>query len=344
MDRGARGGGSRPGAVAAIGPATGSGPATGIAPATGSGYRGTAGSGRGAIGLALLVTLLWSSSWVLIRWGLDDEGLPPLTFAALRYGLAALVLLGWALLRRGRRRERYHLGRGLIAQLVVLGIVMYAVTQGAQFVALAEQPAATTSLVLSMTPLLVAVGAAVTLAEMPSRLQVGGVVLVAVGALLYFAGDLGATSAGMLAALVALGANVVAALLGRNVNREARVPALVVTAASMTVGACVLVAIGIGLEGIPSVSIRGWLIIAWLAFVNTAFAFTLWNLSLQRLTAVESASINNTMLVQIALLAWVFLGEAPGLVGLLGIALVSSGVYLVQATGWSRSMRRRPTA
>ena len=45
---------------------------------------------------------------------------------------------------------------------------------------------------------------------------------------------------------------------------------------------------------------------------NTALAFTWWNLSLQRLSAVESAGINNTMLIQIGLLAWVFLDEAPG--------------------------------
>jgi drug/metabolite transporter (DMT)-like permease len=233
----------------------------------------------------------------------------------------------------------------MVVRLVLLGIVMYALTQAAQFVALAEQPAATTSLVLSMTPLLVAAGAAITLAEVPTRAQVAGVVLVASGAVLYFAGDLGATTAGMTAAIVALVANVAAALLGRSINREVRLPALVITAASMAVGAGVLVFIGIGMEGIPEVSARGWLIIAWLAVVNTALAFTLWNLSLQRLTAVESASINNTMLVQIALLAWVFLGEAPGAVGLLGIALVSGGVYLVQATSWSRAVRRgRPAA
>jgi hypothetical protein len=28
-----------------------------------------------AVGTALLVTFLWSSSWVLIRWGLDEEAL-----------------------------------------------------------------------------------------------------------------------------------------------------------------------------------------------------------------------------------------------------------------------------
>ncbi len=300
------------------------------------------GSHRVAVWLALLVTVLWSSSWVLIRWGLEDEGLPPLTFAALRYGLAASVLVVWVILREGRRRHDYQVGHGLVLRLVLLGLVWYALTQGAIFVALDRQPAATTSLVLAMTPLLVAGAAGLTLAELPTRPQIIGVVLVAVGALIFFGGGLGATLLGMAAAIVALAANVIAALLGRSVNREGSVPALVITAGSMAVGAGALLAIAIGMDGVPQVSLLGWLIIAWLAVVNTALAFTLWNLSLQRLTAVESASINNTMLVQIALLAWVFLGEAPGPFGLLGIALVSGGVYLVQVTDWSWTRRRLP--
>ena len=36
---------------------------------------------------ALLVTFLWSTSWVLIKFGLT--GIPPLTFAGLRYSLAS---------------------------------------------------------------------------------------------------------------------------------------------------------------------------------------------------------------------------------------------------------------
>jgi drug/metabolite transporter (DMT)-like permease len=289
--------------------------------------------------LALFVTVLWSSSWVLIRWGLDDEGLSPLMFAALRYGLAAVVLAGFVIVRERHGRNRYHVDRGFVTRLVLLGVVMYALTQGAMFIALDEQPAATTSLVLSMTPLLVAGLAAATLSEVPTRWQLAGVVLVIVGASLYFAGDLGATFAGMAAALVALVANVLAAVLGRSVNRAGVLPALTITTISMAIGAGALVFFAIGYEGIPAVTARGWLIITWLAVVNTAFAFTLWNLSLQRLSAVESASVNNTMLVQIALLAWVFLGEAPGAFGLLGIALVTMGVYVVQSTRWARIAR-----
>jgi drug/metabolite transporter (DMT)-like permease len=53
-----------------------------------------------------------------------------------------------------------------------------------------------------------------------------------------------------------------------------------------------------------------WATVLWLAVVNSAIAFTLWNRILRTLTAMDPSIINNTMLFQITLLAWVFLGEA----------------------------------
>ncbi len=286
----------------------------------------------GAVGVALLVTVLWSSSWILIRWGLDDEGLEPITFAALRYGLAAIVVAGWMLLRERPSTPLFTgMNRPIMIRILLLGIFMYALTQGAQFVAIDNQPAATTSLVLSMTPLLVAGLAVVPLGEVPTSRQVLGAILVVAGAWLYFSGDLGATTVGMIAAVVGLGANVGASLLGRHVNREGNLSPVVVTALSMSVGAALLVVVGVALEGFPTVSPRAWLIIGWLAVVNTAVAFTLWNLSLKRLSAVESAGINNTMMIQIAVLAWLFLDESLGVGEVLGIVLVSIGVFFTQA-------------
>ena len=284
----------------------------------------------GAIGIALLVTVLWSSSWVLIRWGLDGEGLEPITFAALRYGLAAVVVVGWMLLRESPSTVLRGIDGKTWVRIVVLGVLMYALTQGAQFVAIDSQPAATTSLVLSLTPLLVAGFAVVSLGEVPARRQVLGTILVIGGAWLYFSGDLGATTVGMIAAVVGLAANVGASLLGRHVNREGRLSPVVVTALSMSVGAALLVGVGFTVEGMPSVSLKAWLIIMWLAVVNTAVAFTLWNLSLRRLSAVESAGINNTMMIQIAVLAWVFLDESLGIGEIGGVVLVSIGVFLTQ--------------
>ena len=292
----------------------------------------------GAVGLALLVAFLWSSSWILIRWGLDRETLRPLGFAALRYGLASVALLTWVAIRPDFRRSLRLIDRGVAIQILTLGVIFYAVTQGAQFVAIDNQPAATTSLVLSFTPLVVSMLAGRSLDETVSARQVTGAILVLGGAALYFSGQLGATLVGMTAAVVGLAANVSSSLLGRRVNRAAALPAVVITALSMACGALLLVVVALATEHLPSISLRAWLIIGWLALVNTAVAFTLWNLSLRRLTAVESSGINNTMLVQIALLAWVFLGESPGWLGWSGVLLVSMGVFLTQtATGNPRS-------
>lgn len=297
---------------------------------------------QAAVAVALFVTFLWSSSWVLIRWGLDEEALEPITFASLRYGLAALVLVGWVLARPALRDNLTEISRPDFVEIVALGLTFYALTQGAQFVAIDNQPAATTSLVLSWTPLLVGLLAGWSISEVPSRRQRFGTALVAAGAWFYFAGDLGATVAGMVAALVGLGANVASALLGRHVNRQAHLAPVIVTALSMAVGAALLVAAGVAVEGLPAISARAWLIIAWLAVVNTALAFTLWNVSLRRLSALESAAINNTMLIEIALLAWVFLEEPLGYRESAGIVFVSAGVLLTQTAVVLRRGRGRP--
>jgi drug/metabolite transporter (DMT)-like permease len=49
---------------------------------------------------ALLVTFLWSTSWVLIKIGLQD--IPALTFAGLRYSLAFVCLLPFAFRKSSR--------------------------------------------------------------------------------------------------------------------------------------------------------------------------------------------------------------------------------------------------
>lgn len=286
-----------------------------------------------AIWAALFVTVLWSSSWVLIRIVLDDGIVSPITLAGLRYSLAAAVLCSWTLSRAQHRRTLADLDRRTVGQLAALGLVFFALTQGAQFVAIANQPAATTSLVLSLTTLSVAVISVRTLGERSTRRQLAGAALVAVGAGLYFSGDLGATTAGMAAALVALAANTTGSMLGRHTNRSRTLSPVIVTTVSMSIGALVLLAVGFTVEGTPHLDTTAVVITVWLAVINTALAFTLWNTALRRLTAVESSAVNSTMLIQIAMLAWVVLGEFPGLLGLLGIATVSTGVFLAQTLG-----------
>jgi drug/metabolite transporter (DMT)-like permease len=280
-----------------------------------------------AILQALLVTLLWSTSWVLIKIGLGS--LPPVTFAGLRYTLAFLILVP-AVLRPARRAEIKALTRRQWGSLLLLGLVYYTLTQGFQFVGLVYLPANTLSLMLTLTGVTVALAGRLFLNERLSALQWAGVLLSIAGALIYF-GTIGALPLiGLVVGALEVLSNTVGAILGRAVNRTASISALVVTVVSMGIGSLILLLSGLLSEPFPTLTTQNWLIIFWLAAVNTALAFTLWNHTLRTLSAMESSIINNTMLFQIAVLAWPFLGEPPGWHQVLGMGLAAAGTLLVQ--------------
>jgi drug/metabolite transporter (DMT)-like permease len=296
----------------------------------------------GSVLLALLVTVLWSTSWVLIRIGLVD--IPPLPFAGLRYTLAFLCLLAFAL--RGRQLEPLRrASAGTWLRLVLLGVLFYAVTQGAQFLSLFYLPASTASLVLSFTTVLVAFLGAFLLRERPTIAQWVGTVVYLVGVLVYLypislpRGEL----IGMIAALVGMLANALSSVLGRYVNRSDDLSPLAVTVVSMGIGSILLLAVGVATQGLPRLTPANWGIVLWLAVVNSALAYTLWNHTLRTLSAMESSIINNTMLFQIAVLAWLFLGEQLTLAETIGIVLAVVGTLVVNLTVRGASVaRQRP--
>ncbi len=280
---------------------------------------------------ALLVTVLWSTSWVLIKVGLSDD-LPPLTFAGLRYTLAAALLVVALVVSPRRRAELATTSTSTRRAIVALGVVMYAITQAAQFIGLSLLPAATLSLLLSFTPALATVVAGPALGESARPRQWAGMGMAVVGAAIYLTGDLGVSPlAGLIVGVIALAANATAALLGRHVNRIAGLSPLTVTAPSMAIGGTLTLATGLVVDGLPTVSRSGWAIIGWLAVVNTAFAFTLWNHTLRSLTATESSAINNTMLVQIAVLAALFLDESLTIAQWTALAVVSTGIWFTRS-------------
>lgn len=285
-----------------------------------------------AIWLALLVTFLWSTSWVLIKIGLGN--IPPLLFAGLRYGLAALLLLP-LMLRPGNRRELAALRRADVLALVLLGLVYITITQGAQFVALAHLPANTLSLMLSMSTLTIALLGMLFLGERLHGSQWLGVALSLIGAFVYFGRLEEGSPLGFAIGSVCVLATSVGSIQGRAFNRDTHLSAISVTGLSIGIGAAALLILGLLTEPWPMLSGREWLIIFWLAAANTAFAFILWNHTLRSLPAAESSVVNNTMLIQIAILAWVFLGERISEVQAVGLLLAALGALLVQ---W----RRRP--
>jgi drug/metabolite transporter (DMT)-like permease len=292
-----------------------------------------------AISLALFVVFLWATSWVFIKLGLAE--MPALTFAGLRYTLAFLCLLPVGLLTR-KFPAPGKIPRATWVRLLILGVLYYSITQGAIFLALSYLPAVMTNLLWSFSSILVALMGIVWLAERPTGFQWMGIALALCGAFLYFYVPVHISSTsdpsgfaagrwfGVVISIVGVFANAGASILGREVNRSGRLDPLVVTMISMGFGAVILLVMGLMIQGMPPISLQGWLIIAWLAVANTAFAFALWNHTLRTLTAVESSIINGTMLIWIPVLAVIFLDESISPIELGGIILVGAGTLIVQ--------------
>ncbi len=284
-----------------------------------------------AILLAVFVTILWSTSWILIKFGLRNN-LPALSFAGLRYFTAFVCLIPFVLANPKERAVLQNLSRADWGWLSLLGLVVITLTQGAQFLSLAYLPAAMVNLVLNLTAVFVGLAGIYFLKESPSRLQWFGIALTLAGVGVYFL-PLSVTSVlgfGLLAAVITLLGNTASSLLGRKVNLQSHLSPLVVTFVSMGFGSVVLLVLGIATQGLGNPSLSDWGIILWLAVVNTALAFTIWNRTLQTLSAVESSIINSLMMPQIAILAWLFLGETLTTKEIIGLILVGIGVLIVQ--------------
>ncbi|MDF1540196.1 MAG: EamA family transporter [Candidatus Thorarchaeota archaeon] len=283
-----------------------------------------------AVAQALLVTVLWASSWVIIKFGLEE--IPPLTFAGLRYTIASAILMALII---GRTETKHLLQNANRRQIIVLagyGLVFVAITQGSQFVGLDLLPAISVSLLLNLTPLIVLFLGIILLKEIPSRGQFGLILIGIGGVLLYFYPlEFGGLQLlGVIVVLIGVVSNAFSSIIGRAINKKKEFTPIVVTGVSMLFGSLVLLFSAFLVEGIQTISLLSWFYILWLSVVNTAIAFTIWNRAMRTLRAVNITIINGTMLPQIVILSIIFLGEIPTVLDWIGLLLIALSALLVQ--------------
>jgi drug/metabolite transporter (DMT)-like permease len=282
-----------------------------------------------AIAEGTMATLIWASSFVLVKIGLAQIG--PLTLAGLRYFLAALLLLPFALRHTDDLRS---LPRGVWFRLFLLGLSAYTLGNGAMFWAMKYLQATTASFLMNFIPLLVLFSSILWLKEIPTRVQVIGVIVALIGSAIFFSLGVGkSTLLGIgILAFGCLGFTAFS-ILGREIAREQQTDTLTLTTLPLAFGGGLLLAIALPLEGLPTFSPLILGMVLWLALVNTALAYLLYNHSLQVLTALEMNMLLNLSPLGTAGLAWLFLGEGLTLAQAIGIVIVILGVSLVQRRG-----------
>ncbi|GGN20035.1 DMT family transporter [Halarchaeum nitratireducens] len=114
----------------------------------------------------------WGTSFVAIQTGL--HAFPPLLFAALRFGIAGLVVLGYAAYTTARWFPRT---RAEWLQVTIGGVLVIAVYHGLLYLGERHVPGAVAAVIVSLAPILTAVFASLVLSED----SIGGVELVGFG-------------------------------------------------------------------------------------------------------------------------------------------------------------------
>ncbi len=281
-----------------------------------------------AILVALIVTVIWSSTFVIVKFALESLG--PLTIAGMRYTLGALVLFPFLVLRK----EKKPISRDLWLRLTLIGISSYTIGNGALFWGLKYIPATTGSFLMGLIPLLVMIGGAVFLRELPARWQIVGVFVSLAGSGIFFSGGLeSGEPLGMIILAIGLVGFMSFSLLGRGIARERSLDTLSLTIYPLIIGGLITSVIAFGIEGLPVFTGRSFWAVVWLALINTSLGYVLYNYALRDLTALEMNMVMNLTPLFTALLSWILLRERLSVIELSGMLVMITGVVLVQRGG-----------
>src|SRR6476620_4135976 len=277
----------------------------------------------------LTLCIVWSSTWLAVTIGLRD--LPPISFVAIRFLIAIIVLVAVSM---GRT---YLLPRTRIDYVVlaITGILMFAVNYTLLFWAELHVSSGLAAVLQATIPIFGMIFAHWMLPDEPLRLQklagaiiaLGGVTLIC-GRLLDFNGPL-AFWGGL---GVVFGA---ASAAYANVSVKARsiqlAPAML-AAWQMIFGIAPLLVLGFAIDGNPARfhwTAMSVFCLLYLAIIGSALTFLLLYWLLPRLTVAQLQSISLITPPGAVMLGWLLGGETFPVSSLLGAGFVLTGVWMI---------------
>ena len=293
----------------------------------------TEGMKKKALALAVLTTALWSGSYIFNKFAFQQR-IGPLTLSGFRYLLASLLLSLPDIGKKQATGQAPH-----FKAVILLGLLGYAAAQGLQYMGQSYLTPTQSSLFLAAgNTTCVLLVDRFWLRENQGWRDFGGMLLMILGIILYYSPFDGASfsAAGTLFMVLSSVGYALNLTFNRSLLKSGRVAPRLLAARPMLLGSLVMLAFGLSLEGRPVITGRLLLILLYLSAVSGALGFFLWTKSQAYLSAFESSSINNLMLIETALLDLLVFGRHFSFVQVAAILTVFISVV------WIQFKRRKP--
>ena len=278
----------------------------------------------------LTLCVVWSSTWLVIKIGLD-EGLPPISFVAWRFVVAVLVLVA---ISAGRARLLpQHRGDYLV--LGVTGVLMFSVNYALLFWGEIHVASGLAAVIQASIPIFGMVFAHWMLPEEPLRWQrLAGALVAMMGVAVICARLLSFN--GWYAFLGGLGITVGSASAAfSNVWLKARRMELapsMLAAWQMFLGIIPLLFLGLTMDGNPlhlHWSGRAISSLLYLAVIGSSFTFLLLYWLMPRMSVTNLQTISLITPPGAIAIGWAFGGEQLSAWSLLGAGFVLLGVWMI---------------
>ena len=279
----------------------------------------------------VVLSVFWGLSFPAISIGL--EFVPPLFFAALRYDVAAVILLGYAFLRMDTEAWLPNEPENLVA--VVGGGVFLVAGNGLLFIGQQTVPGGVAAILQALVPVVTALWAVFLLGERLSAVGTVGAVVGFLGIALVVQPDPSNLLAGDTVGRLIIVGQVISVALGGVVIQRAgptigRVP---LTGWAMLVGSVLLHVFSAGIGEVPTADVvapTAVVAVVYLGVFSTALAFFIYFTILAEHGAFEASLVAYAVPVVATTVGVVFLDESITASALVGFGLVAVGFGLLK--------------
>jgi len=284
----------------------------------------------------VVALLLWAAAFAGIRAGLRSYG--PGQVALLRFGTASVVLALWAVVTRMRLPSRQDLP--VIALAGVLGITIYHVALNFGEMTVTAGAAA---LLISTSPIFTAMFSATFLKEHITAWGWGGIAVSFAGVALITLGEGGGMTLEFGAIIILVAALAASAYMIVGKRPLKRYTALEFTTYIIWAGTLPLLVFAPGLvEQFRIADPASTWAVVFLGVFPGAVSYVLWSYALSRMPASVLATFLYAQPVNATVIAWLWLGELPSSLAIVGGFISLAGVVVVNSRGVTESPAEEP--